>query len=390
MSEKIRLGAIDSETKKYVNPFNASKDRIYECVDCKKRVILRKGTIRVPHFAHYSETNTCTYLDHPNEAQIHKDAKLLMQKLLNEKRLICMTWECDNCGGFYAFTDISTINYEEDDKAVLEYRDKDGKWIADVALVNNNKVKYIFEIKNKHETITPRPEPWFEIDASKFIQNIQELFEDALKDPNTYGFRNEGDYVIEIPCIRKNIIRRCYGSFCYKEPWVRRIPGYYKEKQDNSCIICKKKDYEPPSDGCTGKFQNEFIRICLDCLYKDIYTKEIRNIYSPTIERKKELEWCKNGKIATQDSSREIYSEVENKILTFIPKLINKKGVNEKWIQDICCFECKRRQYNPVYSNKAFYAICKICLGNERVQQDIVEKIKSNKIKPVEEYLMLD
>ena len=80
--KKVYLGAIELGTNKYTLPFFATKDKEYKCVDCGKKVLLRKGNIRAHHFAHYSESN-CSYYDHPNESQIHKDAKLLLQKLLN-------------------------------------------------------------------------------------------------------------------------------------------------------------------------------------------------------------------------------------------------------------------------------------------------------------------
>ena len=79
--EKLQLGAIDIQTKKYTSPSEATKGKEYKCVDCDKHVILRKGEVRRPHFAHYSQKNVCSYYEHPNEAQIHKDAKLLMQKM---------------------------------------------------------------------------------------------------------------------------------------------------------------------------------------------------------------------------------------------------------------------------------------------------------------------
>jgi hypothetical protein len=42
-----------------------------------------------------------------------------------------------------------------------------------VALVNNGKVKYIFEICDTHKTIRETPEPWFEIDAKKFLKETE-------------------------------------------------------------------------------------------------------------------------------------------------------------------------------------------------------------------------
>lgn len=390
MTDKIRLGAIDIKTKEYTLPSKASKDRQYECVDCKKRVILRQGQIRAHHFAHYTQTNTCSYYDHPNEAQVHKDAKLLIQKLLNERRLLCFTWDCNNCSGFYAFEETSSIEYKEGDQAILEYRGPNGKWIADIALVNNGEVRYIIEIKNKHATTSERPEPWYEIDAESSIQYVNQLYEDAIKNPEDYGYVNDTDFIFNFPCLRKNIERNCYGSFCYKEQWVRRIPGYDKLNTDNSCIICKKKEYEPTYDGCTGKFQNGCIRVCFDCLQKDIYEKKIRTLYANDIVRPKKLEWRTNGTIDVKKGSEDSYSKQEQLIIQSTPRIWNKGGQEVMWKQELRCIECGRSQYNPIFYNKQFHALCKICLGNEQSQINLLNKIKGGKLTDKEECLIMD
>ena len=82
MAEKYNLGAINIITKQYTSPNRADKTAKYQCTDCEQRVILRKGTIRKAHFAHYSPTNTCSYYEHPNESQLHKDAKYKLQEKL--------------------------------------------------------------------------------------------------------------------------------------------------------------------------------------------------------------------------------------------------------------------------------------------------------------------
>ncbi len=386
MGVKLQMGAIDIETKKYTSPFDAVKGKKYECVDCKRPVILRKGNIRIHHFAHSAQTNVCTYYEHPNEAQIHKDAKFLMQKLLNEKRLICFTWECNDCGNFYAFEEVPTIKYKDSDEAILEYRDKEGKWVADVALINNGNLRYIIEIKNTHQTVNKRPEPWYEVDAAKFIEHVNSCFEESKKcaeeDPTIGDYINKPDYIFDIPCIRKDIVRKCYGSFCHREKWVRRIPGFNKEaNQDNSCILCNSHNYQPTHDGCTGKFQNGEIRVCKDCLYNDIYDKKIRTLYASDI-RQENINinpQVQKAKKIIKHVSEDNYTIKEIKLLESIPILTIKYGQENMWKQITACLECGRYQYNPLYYNKSYYAICKICFGNETVQQNIEKK--ANEIK---------
>ena len=80
------LGAFKKGTTDYVYPAIASKSEQYVCPDCSKDLILKKGQKNAHHFAHYKSTNPCTYYDKPSESQIHKDAKLLLKNLLDNKK----------------------------------------------------------------------------------------------------------------------------------------------------------------------------------------------------------------------------------------------------------------------------------------------------------------
>jgi hypothetical protein len=73
------------------------------------------------------------------------------------------------------------VKYQEDDRVVVEYRDPEGRFVADVALLNGKRVKYIFEFKHTHRTMEgTRPEPWFEIKAGDFpMSNGTELVLDS-------------------------------------------------------------------------------------------------------------------------------------------------------------------------------------------------------------------
>jgi len=442
MGDKLQLGALDIETKKYTPPSEATKGREYKCIDCDKRVIFKKGEIKRPHFAHYSQTNVCSYYEHPNEAQIHKDAKLLMQKMLNEKRLFYFKRDCLDCKNDYAFQGMASFDYKQGDEAVLEYRDPNNKWIADVAVINNEQIRCIIEIKNTHKTVTPRPEPWFEVDAKNFINTINELTEETLKDPEEYSFRNEKDYIFEIPCLRKELHPRCYGSFCYYEKWVRRIPGYDKNQSDNTCILCKIEEYTPQWGD--SKFQKSEIRVCFDCIRKEFYEKKIRELYSDDkkntsiinnniVEIKQpqltethinnicrgdcyqqkgkgiyykkikckyncKLWKCRcsvtmplrifehnNGTCINCVIDVVSYSQKELELLNKIPTLSFKIGSEGKWHQEKRCQECGTNSYNPLYVDKKYYAVCKICFCNDEVQKNILKKINegiiSNKVE---------
>lgn len=171
-----RLGAINAETGLYVNPKLANKCDTHNCPECKKTLILRKGKFLRPHFAHKKCDNPCNMYNHPGISQIHKDAQYLLKDLLERKCKITISRECcnKNClhkDGF-EIPEISSTS-----QIVLEYQfEYNGmKKIADIAYLDNDELVCIFEIYNTHETHEEaRPNPWFEIRAFTFINQVSE------------------------------------------------------------------------------------------------------------------------------------------------------------------------------------------------------------------------
>lgn len=188
----LKLGAIDKATNSYVLPCNADKKNKYICPDCTKDLIFKKGLIKAPHFAHYSEKEPCNYYNHPSESQIHKDAKMALKSLLDNQKRIVIKHNC--CGLEFP------IEYTENDKIKLEYRFdfNDSKRVADVAFLNIGTIKYIFEICNTHKTSSEnRPEPWFELDAREVITT-------ANTDTNPFIFQCiRGEYMCQ-SCLEYN------------------------------------------------------------------------------------------------------------------------------------------------------------------------------------------
>jgi hypothetical protein len=210
MSIHFYMGAINKTTNSYEYPRIANKINKYKCPYCEKDVIFRNGSINQPHFAHYKSNNPCYYYEKPNESQIHKDAKLLMKTLLDNKSSIFIERDCNYCKKNkdkekFEYTNnyeyiIFSDDYSDNTKTYLEYKFtyNNSVKIADVALVENDKIKYIFEIC--HTNITSennRPEPWFEIKAEDFINKINS------------GENIDEDGNIDIKCIRKYICDSC-------------------------------------------------------------------------------------------------------------------------------------------------------------------------------------
>jgi hypothetical protein len=231
----INSGALEKDTRSYTLPSDAKKDKSYICIDCSAKVIPKQGEIRKHHFAHASKT-TCSFFESHSESQTHKEAKYKLASLLKDKKSVIIFWSCGSrlrhkdkslCGLGTGGMDCE-LQYEENDEVIVEYRDKNNKYVADIAVLNKDKVKYIFEIKYTHKVDSnnfTRPEPWFEIEA-KVVLDTEKDEED--KKDNGYSFM----------CIRNTY--RCYTCVALEDKTVVNLPPRY---WNSPCINCKRTDY---------------------------------------------------------------------------------------------------------------------------------------------------
>jgi hypothetical protein len=229
------MGAINKTTDKYEPPKLANKKNEYKCPSCEKNVIFRNGKIKKPHFAHYKSNNPCSYYEKPNETQIHKDAKLLMKTLLDNKNRILFYRECCDClleENTILEYKISENDYNENTLASIEYKFNynNSSRSADVALVENNNIKFIFEICYKNKTKEEnRPEPWFEINSEKLINNIN-------SDKNINA-NNE----IKIECIRNYKCDYCKNFIEYERKrqveFLENLQIKEKERKREKCEL---------------------------------------------------------------------------------------------------------------------------------------------------------
>jgi len=191
----ILMGAINKLTNNYEYPRIAEKTNKYICPDCEKDVILKKGSIRIHHFAHYKSENPCKYYEHPGESQIHKDAKMALKTILDKEINVNLLRKCNYCKNNCKYN----IEKKTDKNIIhLEYGFifNDSHKKADIAYLDGDTIKYIFEICYKNKTIANnRPEPWFEINAEKLLENINKL--EYL------------DNIIHLDCIRNEKCNNC-------------------------------------------------------------------------------------------------------------------------------------------------------------------------------------
>ena len=220
-----QLGAINKLTGEYVYPKIANKKDNYICPECNKDLILCQGEIRVHHFRHKIDSiNPCHHYSNPTETQIHKDAKILLKKLLEKKNPISFIRNCCCCKINEEF---EIPEMTEGSVIKLEYRfEYNGPKIADVAYIDDDEIVCIFEICNTHKTNSEnRPEPWFEIDAETLISMANDNSLTSLK----------------IPCIRVEKCDKCIMKELKKndiEKYVRTKLGqtifpYDERNEDN-------------------------------------------------------------------------------------------------------------------------------------------------------------
>ena len=172
----LSMGAINKLTNQREIPRFASKANNYSCPECSNGVQLKQGKIRSHHFAHNKSENPCNYYNHPGESEIHKEAKLVIKTLIDNKKPMMFVRLCEQCndtieGG------ISQEKYNDYTRGVIEYNFKHNNKnkFADVAMLDGNNLEFIFEIYYKHKTEEcNRPDniDWFEIDAITLINNV--------------------------------------------------------------------------------------------------------------------------------------------------------------------------------------------------------------------------
>jgi hypothetical protein len=172
MSKHLSMGAVDAETGNHIYPAVGQKGRNYKCPECKKLVIFKHGSIKVKHFAHKANSN-CTFYEHPNESQIHREAKKQMCALLNNKGNLTIQRHCLICPTMkeYKFSEFYTETSLGKEEHRFDYNNSN--YSADVALLDNGNILLIIEIHETNRTNEDRrPEPWVEVEAIDVINRI--------------------------------------------------------------------------------------------------------------------------------------------------------------------------------------------------------------------------
>ena len=122
-----------------LSPEVAKKGQHFSCPICDSKVILRRGDIRVPHFAHKPDAGCST------ESVIHKIAKEMIAFMYNSPfARVSVMRKCPNCsryGADYFFKDCSIQA-----KTEVEL----GRHRLDVAGFKDEKWHFGIEVRNTH------------------------------------------------------------------------------------------------------------------------------------------------------------------------------------------------------------------------------------------------
>ena len=195
VSMRTNSGAYHKVTGKYIPPSIASKDEEYICITCSKDLILRKGTVRIPHFSHKIDDDVkCSHYSHTNEEDCHKDAKELLKEILDEHYQLCIN--CVHCK-FHKNT-IKKVGEKSSISIEHKFTLNGTRKSADVAYLQDGDLKYIFEICNTSKTMDknrPTDIEWYEFDATSLVARLDEADKKSKK--------------MTIECMRKSNCMNC-------------------------------------------------------------------------------------------------------------------------------------------------------------------------------------
>ena len=184
----------------------------FKCTKCNELVHPSRPTKKRWYFSHYPGTkcNGDDEVEITGESDLHKFAKFILYEKIKQGMPLTIIGASCNTPICNRKLDSHNVIYDEasGDIVEIEYTIDDARHVADVAIVNNGIVKYIFEILNTNKTLS-RPAPWFEIKATEIMNKKDETCIMILTDVKYYLCGscpqrfNTTEIVIDAPQCRK-------------------------------------------------------------------------------------------------------------------------------------------------------------------------------------------
>ncbi len=359
--------AYDEILQRAVWPWQGDKNSRFSCLQCKRRVTLRKGLKRIAHFAHYPSPNSvtrCNYFYSCSESEIHRMTKSWLVDALRRGTRIRITYKCTKCS---TVNDAEEIVCSANDSVIPEYRGPQSKWIADIAIRNNetHQIKCIIEIFHTSRTTTPRPEPWYEVSAQDILSEINNGVNDKI---TLLDLRA----VPQRECLScKNFREQDSNIISSSDIAVKDVPT-----QDVSCMKSgnKEKTSKEISQSHTIFPQNSKKTSSSNCSFPkvtDISSVNKENSFQTSLPDTKDRSQKKKETTSRSfgpqcGENRTLEEQILNEPwMRLVPRLTKKKGAADSWKQERPCSMCGRSSYNPIFCF-GYRALCKICFGQER------------------------
>lgn len=163
-------GAIHKTTGIYTLAENAHKEDNYICLCHNEPLIVRKGIIKQPHYAHYPHSKSTTERLHyaQGESIQHIDAKYILYNHIQRKQPLTIVKRCFCCE---EEEDIF-IPTQDSIEVCIEKRMSNGTRID--VWMKTETTEYCFEVRYTSPS-NSRPEPFYEIHTDNIFRNINRL-----------------------------------------------------------------------------------------------------------------------------------------------------------------------------------------------------------------------
>lgn len=136
MSAQLAVPCAQKPDGTIVFPTNCPRFDRYACIGCNNPVVLKRGKIKTPHFAHKT-AHMCN-----NESVLHKSTKAWIASMATNKNFRITSRCCKCCSSITLFRGSNLIN------ARMEVQI--GAYRADVGLFKNGKIFGAIEVKHTH------------------------------------------------------------------------------------------------------------------------------------------------------------------------------------------------------------------------------------------------
>ena len=272
---KFPMGALNMAGE-LVPPRDGVKKICYICPGCKNPAIFKKGTKKVPHFAHKAKTG-CQYYDHPSEGERHKQAKLQLALMLKKREVqIFVIQKCACHKQEISRIELTAILGDVLEEYSFVYNGR--SYRSDIAIVDGPNILCIVEIFDTHKTEEEkRPGQWVELKADDVLCGLN-------SDSDIITFNCTRVITPEL-CIQKEKEKREVEEEARREREVqqkeravleakekeerearqaeenRRKEAEQSEMDISPCSECKKKDCVKSKGSC----------MCIDCENKAFY-----------------------------------------------------------------------------------------------------------------------